>query len=59
MLIKHILIFFKFISSASVHARHKSGCHLVAYEADDLIFNKILKLLREFSSQNAVVGQSS
>ena len=53
------IVQFHFISDASVHACRKSGRHLVAYEADDLIVNKILQPLRVISSQNHVVGQSS
>jgi hypothetical protein len=53
------IVFKIFISCASVHACRKSGRHLIAYEADDIIFNKILQPLRELSSQNPVVGQSS
>ena len=46
-------------SDASVHACCKSGRHLIGYEADDLLFNKILHPLRELSSQKPVLGQSS
>ena len=70
MLIKHILnIVFKisFQVPLSTHVVKvdaillliRQRLHLVAYEADDLIFNKILQPLCEFSSQNPVVGQSS
>ena len=60
MLINHIPNFFlSFISCACVHTCRKSGHHFFAYETDDLIFNKILQPLRELSSQNPVVYQSS
>jgi hypothetical protein len=61
MIIKHIFIicFLTLFSGAFVHAGRKSGRHLVAYEADDLIFNNILQQLRELSSQKPVLGQSS
>ena len=41
LFIKHS-IYTLFQSSASIHACSKNGCHWVAYDADDLIFNKIL-----------------
>ena len=46
-------------SGAFVHACRKSGRHLVGYEADDHILNKIFQPLRELPSQKPVLGQSS
>lgn len=41
-----------------IHACRKSECHLVGYEAHDLIFSTVLQLLWESSSQNPIVSHS-
>lgn len=53
------LFFILFHFGASMHARCKSGLHLVAYDADSLIFNKLLQPLWKSSAHNALINQSS